>query len=75
MDYEKQATDFLTKTNTSFNATFLENGFHFDGDTETRDIYEITLKRGGRNYTFNFGQSINNSGFFLIQNRTKRTPQ
>ena len=60
-NYEKQANDFLTKTNTTFEARFLGFGKHFDDDKENRDIYEITLKRGGRVFTFNFGQSINSS--------------
>lgn len=59
--YEQQAIDFLTKTNTSFTAEFLKHGKHFDSDTQTRDIYKITLKRGKKKYSFNFGQSINNS--------------
>lgn len=67
MNYNKQATDFLKETNTTFKAEFLENGFHFYGDTETRDIYKITLTRGSRAYTFNFGQSINNSGFYYTK--------
>lgn len=57
-DYEKQANDFLKLTNTSFEAEFLENSKHFPDDKETRDIYKITLKRNGRKYSFNFGQSI-----------------
>jgi len=62
MDYEKQAEKFLTDTNTTFKAEFLKNGFHFADDKEPRDIYLITLSRGGREYKFNFGQSIKNSG-------------
>lgn len=58
-DYNKQAIDFLTTTNTTFEAEFLRFGKHFDSDTEERDIYKITLKRGSREFTFNFGQSIN----------------
>lgn len=57
-NYSKQAKDFLSKTNTTFKATFLKYDKHFDSDTEKRDIYKITLKRGNREYIFNFGQSI-----------------
>lgn len=60
-DYEQQAVDFLTSTNTTFQANFLTWGKHFEDDKEGRDIYEITLQRGPRKYTFNFGQSIRNS--------------
>ena len=57
--------------NLEFKAEFLENGLHFQGDKETRDIYNITLKRGQRKYTFKFGQSINNSGFYASYGRQK----
>jgi hypothetical protein len=60
-EYEQQALDFLAKTNTKFTATFLKHDIYFDGDKDKRDIYQITLKRGKDNFTFNFGQSINNS--------------
>lgn len=67
MDYKKQATDFLTATNTTFKAEFLKNDYHFTGDKEKRDIYKITLKRADREYSFNFGQSLNNSGFYYTK--------
>ena len=57
--------------NLEFKADFLENGLHFQGDKETRDIYNITLKRGNRKYSFKFGQSINNSGFYAQYGRQK----
>jgi hypothetical protein len=64
-NYKKQANDFLTKTGVTFNAEFLKNDFHFPGDKDKRDIYKITLTRGTRSYSFDFGQSIVNSGFRL----------
>lgn len=57
--------------NLEFKAEFVENGLHFQGDKETRDIYNITLKRGQRKYTFKFGQSINKSGFYFKYGNTK----
>jgi hypothetical protein len=54
-----------------FDAEFLENNYHFQGDKDKRDIYNITLKRGARKYTFKFGQSINNSGFYAQYGRQK----
>jgi len=60
-DYQQQATDFLEATQTTFKATFLKNGKHFADDKESRDIYEIELKRGNRSYKFNFGQSLSKS--------------
>jgi hypothetical protein len=59
--HEQQAIDFLNATETTFKAEFLKNDFHFDGDESKRDIYKITLKRGTRKYSFNFGQSISKS--------------
>jgi hypothetical protein len=60
-DYHKQATDFLEKTNTTFEAKWIELSKHFDGDETERDIYWITLTRGSRSYSFRFGQSIKKS--------------
>lgn len=61
-NYEKQAADFLAATGTTFEAKFDKNDFHFDGDKERRDIYDVTFKRGSRSFTLKFGQSIVNSG-------------
>ena len=69
--YEQQAIDFLTKTNTTFTAEFLKHGKHFEDDTQTRDIYKITLQRGGRKYSFNFGQSIYASGQIQLVERLR----
>lgn len=66
-NYEKQAQDFLDKTQTTFKAEYIKTGFHFDGDKEERDIYKITLQRGNRKMVFNFGQSIVNSSIFQPQ--------
>jgi hypothetical protein len=63
-DYQKQANDFLTKTGATLTIEFLKNGKHFEDDKENRDIYKCTLKRGTREYTFHFGQSLDNSGFY-----------
>jgi len=60
-EYDKQTEKFLKDTDTEFKAEFLKNDFHFQDDKETRDIYLITLKRGEREFKFNFGQSLNNS--------------
>ncbi len=64
-DYNQQATDFLTQTGTEFKAEFKKHGYHFTGDKEKRDIYTITLKRGDREYKFEFGASLNDSGFYV----------
>jgi len=60
-EYNKQAEKFLKETGTEFKVKFVKNGIYFDGDTEPRDIYLITLKRGYREFSFKFGQGINNT--------------
>lgn len=66
-EYQKQAIEFLRKTNTTLEIKFLKNDYHFPSDKEKRDIYEITLSRWSRKYIFNFGQSLANSGFYVQQ--------
>ena len=61
-EYDLQAEKFLKETETTFKAEFLKNGKHFDSDDAPRDIYLITLKRGEREFNFDFGQSLNCSG-------------
>lgn len=72
MDYEKQATDFLEKTGTVMTVKFVKYDKYFPDDKEKRDIYNITLKRGNREYTFTFGQSIVNSGYKIINENTHK---
>lgn len=64
-DYNKQAHDFLNKTGVTMEIKFLYNGKHFDDDKEKRDVYEITISKGIRSYTFKFGQCIAKSGLML----------
>lgn len=61
MDYQKQAKDFLRSTNTKMSIYFKRRGLYFDGDTQARNIYEITLRRGEKVFIFSFGQSLNNT--------------
>lgn len=61
--YEQQAAEFLQKTNTKLTVEFSHHGKHFADDKQTRDVYKCKLSRGNRSYEFNFGQSINNSGY------------
>jgi hypothetical protein len=72
-DYEKQAEDFLKKCNTEISIVFLKHDKYFSDDKDTRDIYEITLKRGERKYTFTFGQSLNKSGIKIVNQNTSKT--
>jgi hypothetical protein len=60
-DYNAQAEELLKKLGAELSVQFVENGKHFADDTDTRDIYKVTLKRGRRSYSFRFGQSIAHS--------------
>lgn len=65
--YEQQANDFLKATNTTFKAEFIKNDYHFQGDESTRDIYKCTFKRGNRQFSVKFGQSLQNSQKYIQQ--------
>ena len=63
-EYDRQAVEFASKTGLEMQAVYLRTGPYFAGDKDTgarRDIYHITLRRKGREYQFEFGQSIVNS--------------
>lgn len=64
MDYNKQALDFLQATGTEMIIEYSHEGDHFN-DGKIRDIYNITLKRGKRDYSFTFGQSLFNSAKYV----------
>ena len=64
-EFDVQAQKFIDATNTVMTIKFLKFAKHFINDKDYRDIYEVTLTCGDRNYTFNFGQSLNDSGFKL----------
>lgn len=64
--------DFLQSTNTEMKVEFIENGVHFDGDKDTRDIYKVTFKRGNRSFSLRFGQSITNSTKYVDKANTGR---
>jgi len=66
-EYEQKAQQFLKETETEFKAEFIKNGLYFDDDKELRDIYKITLKKGNREFSFMFGQSLNDSGFKAVR--------
>jgi hypothetical protein len=70
--YEQQGIDFLKSTSTEIKVEFSNHGHHFNDETDTRDIYKITLTRGGREFIFNFGQSIASSGFKLVNTNTNK---
>jgi hypothetical protein len=70
-EYTEQADKFLAITNTSIVIEFLKYGIHFEGDKQERDIYSITVKRGAREFSFDFGNSINSSRYCQDPNNRK----
>lgn len=72
MNYQKQGQDFLDKTGATLKVEFDRQGKYFDGDTEERDIYNITLARGERSFAFAFGQSVAHSGRFCVYDNPSR---
>lgn len=62
--YNEASKLFADFVGLTMKVDFLENKKHFVDDKDTRDIYTITLIRGSRKYTFEFGQSVGNSGFY-----------
>lgn len=57
-EHEQQAKEFLASTGVEIKTMFKKNDFHFHSDTDKRDIYSVTISRGSRSFTFDFGQSI-----------------
>lgn len=60
-EYTQQAKDFLAKTGTEIKINFIATKKHFPGDKENRDVYSVSLVRGDKAYTFEFGDSIKNT--------------
>ncbi len=51
-EYVKQANDFCTKDNVIIDVDFLCKDYHFEDDKQKRDIYNITIKRGLKRFSF-----------------------
>ena len=58
MNYQQQANEFATKNGIKLKINFSKYGKHFADDKESRYIFNCTLIRNRKKYTFNFGQSI-----------------
>jgi len=59
-EYTAQADNFLKAHNLTFRAVLKSFGPYFAGETESRNIYQLTISGKGRGrYTTRFGQSIN----------------
>lgn len=61
-EYINQADKFLADTGTTIEINFKRHGKHFNDDTQNRDVYECSLIRRNRKFTFDFGNSVINSG-------------
>lgn len=58
-DYKKQANEFAKKHGITLSLVGEpEYKKHFSDDKESRWVFKMKLKRKGKSYTFNFGQSI-----------------
>jgi len=60
--YNIQSRNFLESTGTDIEIEYHSHDYHFEGDKDKRDIYNVILKRGNREYAFKFGQSLADSG-------------
>jgi hypothetical protein len=60
--YELQGIEFAKKH--GIKLTVLDSDFRpfFSDDKQSRSVYKLRLSRGKKSYTFNFGQSIVNTG-------------
>ena len=58
MNYQQQANEFAAKHGVKLIINSSDYGYHFTNDKENRYIFNCTLTRNGKRYTFNFGQSI-----------------
>jgi hypothetical protein len=64
-EYDKQVQEFLDKTKTEITIEYKENNYYFKDDRSPRDIYDVTLKRGSREYKFTYGNSLIDSKHYV----------
>lgn len=64
-NYEKQGRDFLKKYGLQIDFLYLGCKPYFDGDTESRDVWQFVIRpvdwREKRTFSGRFGDSINNT--------------
>lgn len=58
MNYHKQAQKFADTYGVKLKINRIQYGRHFANDHQERYIFNCTLSRNGKRYTFNFGQSV-----------------
>jgi len=79
MNYQQTAENFAEKYGIELNILSVKYGKHFPNDKSERYIFKCQLKRNGKSYTFNFGQSIFNGGaepelYDILASLTKYDP-
>ena len=60
-DYAKLAEGWAAKWGVRMDVVYTGHRRYFADDTDTRDTYRITLKRGDRSMSFDYGASLNDS--------------
>jgi len=73
--HDQQAKDFLRDTDTVHSIQFLRCEPQKHDPQLINDIYEVILCRGEESYTFDFHNSHNDSGQFLIKFQTRKETQ
>lgn len=58
MNYIEQGENFATKTGTKKEILSVNYKKYFHTDTQMRYVFKILLTKDGKQYTFDFGQSI-----------------
>ena len=62
MNYQKQANEFATKHGIELIINGWDYKKHFQDDKTERYVFNCTLRHNGKQFTFNFGQSIQAGG-------------
>lgn len=65
-NYQKEAIEITESMGIEFTARLIDNDFYFDGDKETRNIYQVIFTKHGKGLprpklSLRFGQSIVNT--------------
>lgn len=57
MDYEKEAQEIADSLGVTLEVTYKGEFLHFAEDREPRHVFDCTLIRGDKKFSFDFGQS------------------
>jgi hypothetical protein len=70
--YVTQVEKFMDAVNAKMEVKLLGSMLYFDDDKEPRDVYQITLTRKGKSYSFRFGQSVLHSRDYVEKSAQQR---